>query len=147
MRLFIFFTFTSKNIFFNAYREIGKYYLPFLFQTSGSQEYTEEYSKGHKEQLEEFAYAVADWLRRNNPQRVIIIFKGLGSVFKKKHQTGYKIDKKRLMLLQEMSDVEIPITSIFDRSAVAFNGCKVKKKRRKKKKHLTKNEINNLQNK
>jgi hypothetical protein len=51
------------------------------------------------------------------------------------------------MLLQEMSDVEIPITSIFDRSAVAFNGCKVKKKRRKKKKHLTKNEINNLQNK
>jgi hypothetical protein len=40
------------------------------------------------------------------------------------------------MLLQEMSDVEIPIISIFDRSAVAFNGCKVKKKNTKKKKKI-----------
>jgi hypothetical protein len=60
LRFYLFFSFSAKNIFLNVYREVNGLYLPFLFQTSGAQEYTEEYSKGHLEQLEEFAYAVAD---------------------------------------------------------------------------------------
>jgi len=44
----------------NAFSVTEKEHLPLMFQTSGSQMYTEEYSKGHSEQLTEFAFAVAD---------------------------------------------------------------------------------------
>lgn len=60
MKIYLFFSFSAKNIFLNVYKEVNGKYLPFLFQTSGSQEYSEEYSKGHSEQIEEFAFAVMD---------------------------------------------------------------------------------------
>lgn len=60
MPVYVIFTFSAKNIFMNAFSVKEKEHLPLMFQTSGSQLYTEEYSKGHSEQISEFAYAVAD---------------------------------------------------------------------------------------
>lgn len=146
MPVYVVFTFSSRNIFMNAFSLEGKEHRPLMFQTSGAQLYTEEYSKGHHEQLTEFAYAVADWLRRWESPSLIIVFKGLGAVFKKKHQTSHNLDKKRVLLLEELNDVELPIEAFYDISSVSFNGCKSKKKRRKKKKQLTKEELNALKN-
>ena len=70
----------------------------------------------------------------------------MGNVFKKRHQTSQNIDKKRILLLEELNDVELPIEAFYDISPIAFNGCKVQKKRRKKKKQLTKKELNALKN-
>lgn len=64
MLVYVIFTFSAKNIFMNAFSETEKEHIPLMFQTSSSQLYTEEYSKGHIEQITEFACAVADWLQR-----------------------------------------------------------------------------------
>ena len=65
----------------------------------------------------------------------------MGNVFKKRHQTSQNIDKKRILLLEELNDVELPIEAFYDISPIAFNGCKVQKKRRKKKKTINKRRI------
>lgn len=42
--------------------------------------------------------------------------------------------------------MELPIEAFYDISPVSFNGCKIQKKRRKKKKQITKEELNALKN-
>jgi hypothetical protein len=68
----------------------------------------------------------------------------LGSIFKKRHQAGFNLDKKRLLILEELKSIDIDISAFYDRSSISFNGCKVAKKRRKKRKHLSKDDINAL---
>lgn len=51
-----------------------------------------------------------------------------------------------MLLIDELSEAEIPIQAVYDISPVAFNGCKVQKRRRKKKKQITKEELNALMN-
>jgi hypothetical protein len=144
--VYVVFTFTARNIFINAFLISEKGYVPIMFQTSGSQLYTEEYAKGHHEQLTEFAYAAGDWLRRWEAPSVFILFRGLGVVFKKRHQTSANLDNKRALVLDELHNVDLPIEAFYDISPVSFNGCKTQKKRRKKKKHMTREEINALKN-
>lgn len=81
---------------------------------------------------------VARWVKLWNPPSIVLVFKGFGGGFKKRHQSHHGLLKKRDYFLNAFLKDGLPLLGVIDASPIAFNGCKHKKKRRKKRKFFKK---------
>lgn len=84
------------------------------------------------------AAKIAQWVLvwRTNP--IIVIFKDFGFKFRYKGQKHYWLSKKRDEFIAAFSKQQIAIRTIIDTTNIPYNGCKTKKIRRRKKKHIIK---------
>jgi hypothetical protein len=68
-------------------------------------------------------------------EAIIFIFKNYGVSLNKRPKLNYKVLMMRQTFIKAVMDSEFQILKLVERSALAYNGCKLKKVRRKRVKH------------
>ena len=137
--LYVYITYTAHNIFINCYKDVENgQRQPVGFKQLSSNKLIVGKSKKDWDNLTTMAETMAKWISTLHQGAAIVIFKNFGSVYKRRAQTSYGIEKKRNIFIDAFSKVNIPMSLIVDTSTISFNGCKTKKNRRKKKKHMVK---------
>ncbi len=138
---YVYITFTVNNIFVNCYRELDSGTREVVgFKQLSSNKNLVGKTKRTRESVTDMAENIAKWVATWNNPSITIIFKNFGVSYKKKGQTDYGIDQKREVFIEAFSKAEIAIKGLVDTSAIPFNGCKTQKSRRRKRKHIIKNQ-------
>lgn len=133
---YVYITFAHINIFVNIFQDERKgKHIPVLFSSMNSMELVLGSEKKDFERVEELANVLSGWLKHVVNKRIIVIFKGMGGVFKKLRQTS-SVSEYRRTFIREFKKKQVPVCAFFEKSPVAFNGCRVKLKRRRKRKEI-----------
>ena len=66
------------------------------------------------------------------PKSLIIIFKQYGAPFRRRRQSHRHLMRLRSLIMKWLMFSKIKVSLLADRSAIPFNGCKIKKRRRKR---------------
>lgn len=133
--VYMFVNFTVRNVFVNLFQvDTDGQLKPILFRTLN--QYNRQEGKKLKHNIEfvkEFAEALAGWIKRLDLKRFNVVFKNHGVQFAREGQSDRGISKKRELFLNAFIKEELPVVEVADKSSIPYNGCKMKKVRRRKK--------------
>ncbi len=109
--------------------------VPVFFKTIHSLKFEEDETSA--EQVEAHAEILVSFLKQVEPkvEAIIFIFKNYGVSLNKRPKLNYKVLMMRQTFIKAVMDSEFQILKLVERSALAYNGCKLKKVRRKRVKH------------
>lgn len=138
--LFVIFKCNHSNIFVNILRKIEeKITIPLLcksinrFTVSGK-------SRATKDEILDFVKIIALIVKNLKKENEVLhlVFKNLGIRAKRRKQTHKNAFVFREIVVDVFTDLDLPITTYIDASTIPFNGCKLSKRRHRKRKHLLK---------
>jgi hypothetical protein len=137
MICYIFIKFTYKNVFFNFFKvnKKNKKLEPLLIKTSQFFLLKKTTVQKDNEMLGFLTNEICEFLQVCKINKVYLIFKNFG--FQLKHRLNkvsinFEMNNLRNIIIVSFNKYNIPIAGIFDYSTVAYNGCKTKKKRRRR---------------
>jgi ribosomal protein S11 len=78
-------------------------------------------------------------LARVSIKKLILIFKNFGISYTQLGQTNKNLDRLRILVINQLIFFKIPITQLIEHSPIAYNGCRLKKSRRKKRRYFEQN--------